>query len=128
MASIAVAGMWHLGAVTAACLASAGHTVVGIDEDPETVAGLTKARPPVDEPCLSEMIANQVAAGRLAFSPHLEDAAKAEVVWIAYDTPVDQNDCADVEFVYQRALRLTDHMKDGAVMVVSSQMPAGSVA
>ena len=56
MSLIAVVGMWHLGPVTAACLASAGHTVVGIDEDPEIVKALAQAKPPVAEPELAEMI------------------------------------------------------------------------
>ena len=31
---VAVFGLWHLGSVTAACLAGAGVPTVGIDDDP----------------------------------------------------------------------------------------------
>jgi UDPglucose 6-dehydrogenase len=120
--------MWHLGSVTAACLASVGHTVTGIDEDPGVVAALAEARPPVAEAGLGEMTAREIAAGRLSFSTRFEDASRSDIVWVAYDTPVDESDLADVEFVHSRALRLLDHMKDGAILVVSSQMPVGSVA
>ena len=34
---ISVYGLWHLGSVTAACLADAGHEVVGIDDDATAV-------------------------------------------------------------------------------------------
>jgi UDPglucose 6-dehydrogenase len=128
MLTISVAGMWHLGSVTAACLASVGHSVIGIDEDPGVVVALAEARPPVAEPGLDEMIAREIAAGRLSFSTAFEDVSSSDVVWVAYDTPVDEHDLADVEFVHSRALRLLDHMKDGAILVVSSQMPVGSVA
>jgi len=128
MFTICVAGMWHLGSVTAACLAAAGHTVIGLDEDPAVVAALAQARPPLSEAGLDEMTAREIAAGRLSFSTRFEDASKADVVWVAYDTPVDEDDVADVEFVHSRALRLLDHMRDGALLVVSSQMPVGSVA
>ena len=128
MLTISVAGMWHLGSVTAACLASVGHTVIGIDEDPSVVAALAKARPPVAEAGLAEMTARQMAAGRLSFSTRFEDSSRSDVVWVAYDTPVDENDVANIEFVHSRALRLLDHMKDGAILVVSSQIPVGSVA
>ena len=128
MLTICVAGMWHLGSVTAACLASVGHTAIGIDEDPAVVAALAQARPPVAEAGLDELTAREIAAGRLSFSTRFEDASRADVVWVAYDTPVDEDDVADVEFVHSRALRLLDHMKDGAILVVSSQMPVGSIA
>ncbi len=34
--NVAVLGLWHLGSVTAACLAAAGHAVTAFDPDPET--------------------------------------------------------------------------------------------
>lgn len=128
MSLIAVVGMWHLGPVTAACLASAGHSVIGIDEDPEIVKALAQARPPVAEPGLAEMIGRECDAGRLRFSMRFEDVAACSVVWITYDTPVDENDVADVEFVYRQSLRALVHVGDGTMFVLSSQMPAGSVA
>ena len=128
MLSITVAGMWHLGSVTAACLASAGHQVVAIDEDPHVIAELKEARPPVAEPGLSELIAEQLTTSRLRFATGFDEAARADVVWVAYDTPVDSNDNADIEFVMKRASRLLEHVRDGAALIVSSQMPVGSVA
>ena len=128
MPSIAVAGMWHLGSVTAACLASVGHEVVGIDEDPALIGGLARGIPPVSEPGLAELIAREMGAGRLRFSTRLDESAKSDLVWVAYDTPLDDNDLADVEFVHERALRFLEAMKTGAILVVSSQMPVGSVA
>ena len=50
----------------------------------------------------------------------------AEVVWITYDTPVDADDRADVEFVVQRARALVDAADPSAVILVSSQLPVGS--
>ena len=37
---VCVHGLWHLGSVTAACLAAAGLDVVGLDDDAATVQGL----------------------------------------------------------------------------------------
>lgn len=128
MASIAVVGMWHLGSVTAACLASAGHDVAALDENVSVIAGLAQARPPVAEPGLAEMLGRQCSDGRLRFSTRLEEVAACQVVWIAYDTPVDENDNADVEFVHRQSLKVLEHVGDGTVFVISSQMPAGSIA
>jgi UDPglucose 6-dehydrogenase len=41
---ICVFGLWHLGSVTAACLAQAGHEVVGLDPDPQNIARLAASR------------------------------------------------------------------------------------
>lgn len=125
---IAVCGLWHLGTVTAACLASAGHDVVGLDEDPALIDQLSSAVLPVAEPGLADLTSAQLAAGRLRFSNDFAQTADVDVVWIAYDTPVDEDDRADTAFVQTRALRAITAMRPGTVLLVSSQMPVGSVA
>src|ERR1035437_6213751 len=125
---IAVVGLWHLGTVTAACLASVGHKVTAIDPDANVVAGLQAGELPVQEPGLAQMIEEQARSGNLRFSSQMEAVAGHEVTWIAFDTPVDDNDVADVDSVIQRAIALLPMMSTGAIMLVSSQMPVGSVA
>ena len=63
---VAVLGLWHLGSVTAACIASAGHSVAGFDPDAGTVAALAASQPPVAEPGLTELIARGLRSGRAA--------------------------------------------------------------
>ncbi len=124
---ICVAGLWHLGVVTAACAAAAGHRVVAFDEDASVVADLTKGVLPVDEPGLAELVRQQVAAGSLRFTDQREEALRdADVVWIAYDTPVDEDDRADVEYVLSRARALVAAADPRAVILISSQLPVGS--
>jgi len=125
---IVVAGMWHLGTVTAGCLAAAGHEVIGLDEDASLIGRLDAGELPVAEPGLQEIVQAELASGQLRFSGSFAEAAHADVVWITYDTPVDDEDRADIDFVHSRALRLARGMKAGAVMLVSSQMPVGSIA
>src|SRR5687768_9856189 len=105
MMQVAVAGLWHLGCVTAASLAAAGHDVGGIDFDPDVVRGLRDGRAPLFEPGLDDLIAAGVTAGRLTFSGEASAVSAADVVWITYDTPVDQDDRADVEFVVAQTAR-----------------------
>ena len=66
--NVCVAGLWHLGTVIAACLASGGHDVVGIDVDPVVVAGLAAGVPPIFEPRLEDLVRAGLAAGRLRFT------------------------------------------------------------
>ena len=122
-----VLGLWHLGTVTAACLAQAGHNVTGIDFDEETVDRLQQGVPPIFEPGLEELVRQGLSGGQLSFTTDLPAAVKgAPVVWVAYDTPVDDDDKADVEFVMERVARLFPHIDQGTLVLISSQLPAGS--
>ncbi len=123
---IGVLGMWHLGSVTAACLADAGNEVIGIDPDPAVIEELGHGRPPISEPGLSELLQQNAARLRFSTSPGtLADVARA---WVAFDTPVDDEDRADVESVVDHAVRLLAALPRGALVIVSSQLPVGSVA
>jgi UDPglucose 6-dehydrogenase len=121
---ICVFGLWHLGTVTAACLAYAGHQVVGLDFDSGVVDGLKGGKPPLFEPGLAELIRG---CSNLSFTKDAESALKyAEVVWVTFDTPVDQDDNADVDYVVKCVERLFPFMKPGMLVLISSQLPVGS--
>ena len=49
MARINVFGLGYVGAVTAACLAQAGHEVLGVDANPQKVSAMESGRAPVLE-------------------------------------------------------------------------------
>lgn len=124
---ICVAGLWHLGSVTAASLAAGGHDVTGLDEDATTVIGLRNGKPPLFEPGLAELLSQGIAAGRLAFTTDPQaGVADADIVWVTYDTPVDEADLADVDFVLNRVKKLLPLLKDGCLVLISSQLPVGS--
>ena len=124
---VCVLGLWHLGTVTASCLASGGHDVTGLDFDAMTIENLQAGQPPLSEPGLEDLVKRGLAEGRLRFTTAVDKAvADAEVVWVAYDTPVDDQDRADVDFVMERIMRLFAHLKDGTLVLISSQMPVGS--
>ena len=124
---VCVAGLWHLGTVTAACLASGGHKVVGWDANEQTIVGLARNELPVSEPGLAELVTRVAAEGRLRFTADAADALReAEVVWVTYDTPVDDDDQADVGFVVRSVESLLPDVPAGALVLISSQLPVGS--
>lgn len=125
---VCVQGLWHLGTVTAACLASVGHRVTGFDPDGATVAALKSGTPPLFEPGLEDMIKKGLASGQLSFSDSARDALRdIEVLWVAYDTPVDEDDNADVAYVAGEIEKVLPHLPAEATVLVSSQMPIGSI-
>ena len=126
---VAVAGLWHLGAVIAACVADDGWPVLGIDREPSVVASLREGRAPLLEPGLNELLRRKRDAGQLAFGAPDDDAlGSAEIVWIAFDTPVDDEDRADVESVLADSARVLARAAPDALVVLSSQLPVGSAA
>jgi UDPglucose 6-dehydrogenase len=126
--NIAVVGLWHLGLVTAAALAAEGHTVMALDET-TVVAGIDDGKLPIDEPGLAELIADMRRAGRLRFGP-LESGTPddAGLVWICYDTPVDDDDRPDVAWVLERTRAVLERCEKPIVVAVSSQLPVGSIS
>jgi UDPglucose 6-dehydrogenase len=125
--NICVAGLWHLGTVTAACLPSAGHDVIGLDSDSGIVSRLSAGDAPLFEPGLNDLLRAGLTGGRLTITTDVAAAVgRADVVWITYDTPVNDDDEADVDFVIGRTKGLFPHLKDNALLVVSSQVPAGT--
>jgi UDPglucose 6-dehydrogenase len=123
---IGVIGLWHLGSVTAACLAGAGHRVIGVDPDPAIVEGLSAGRPPVSEPGLADLLAR--GAFRLSFTCEPLALAGAARAWVTFDTPVDDDDNADVEWVLAHAVEMLAPLPADSLVVVSSQLPVGSIA
>jgi UDPglucose 6-dehydrogenase len=125
---ICVFGLHHLGCVTAACLAEAGNEVVAVDTDATVVKNLRAGKPPLYEPGLAELLAAAVAAPRLTFTTDLSAVAETELVWVCHDTPVDDDDKADVGFVMDQVRATFPYLPDGAVLLISAQLPVGSIA
>ena len=97
--NVCVFGLWHLGLVTSACLAKLDHTVVGLDFNREIVRGLQNGKAPLFEPGLNELTSENMQAGRLSFTHEPRKALKtAQAVWLAFDTPINDNDKSDILF------------------------------
>ena len=123
---IVVQGLWHLGCVTAACCAQ-HHQVVGLDFDASIVVGLKQGKAPLFEPGLDDLISDGLRRGTLTF---LEDAGAAcagvDLLWVCYDTPVNENDQSDSEFVLANLRKALAHLPRGAVVLISSQLRVGT--
>ncbi|MCS7337119.1 MAG: nucleotide sugar dehydrogenase [Verrucomicrobiae bacterium] len=124
--NVTVLGLWHLGCVTAACSAK-HHAVTGLDFDPAVIAKLQSGQAPIFEPGLDELIRAGLRSGSLSFTTDAQAAsAQADVLWVCYDTPVNENDEPDTEFVLQNLRRAIQHLPAGRLVLVSSQLPVGT--
>jgi len=125
---IAVAGLWHLGTVTAGCLAAIGHDVVAYDNDQTIVEDFAENRLPVAEPGLLDLVRAAKSRGKLKFTWNAADLASSEVIWVCFETPLDEKDVADVNFVHDQVMQLLPRLGDGTMVLISSQVPVGSTA
>lgn len=124
---VCVFGLWHLGSTTAGCLAHVGHDVVGLDLDASVVSDLQNGRAPLLEPNLDELIESGISTGKLRFTSVLQDAlSEAEVIWVTIDTPVDEDDDADIDAVFNDIKLLLKFIPRNTLILVSSQIPVGS--
>ena len=125
---VCVFGLWHLGTVTAACVASLGHETAGLDFDETTIERLGRGEPPLYEPGLAELVREGLGNGNLHFTTDRREALKhARVLWVTFDTPVDDEDRADVGFVIKQIESVLDSVEPETIILVSSQLPAGTI-
>src|SRR5437870_10532267 len=102
--NICVVGTGYVGLVTGAVFADLGNDVVCVDNDAVKIADLDGGRMPIYEPGLEEMVARNVADGRLTFTTDLAaTVAGAEVVFIAVGTPPQHDGSTDLSFVEEAA-------------------------
>lgn len=98
--SISIFGLGYVGSVTAACLASQGCRIVGVDTNQQKVAQLAAGDAPVVEPGLQELIAAACGASLLEATTDAEKAIlSTDVSFISVATPSLRNGKLDLTFI-----------------------------
>ncbi len=123
---IGVAGLWHLGVMYAVGLAEIGHEVIAYDPSLESICSLNNGELLVYEPLLQEMLLANVKTGGLKFTNLERELEDIDILILAYDTPVDNEDNADAEFVITEFTRIAASLLPSTHVLVSSQLPVGS--
>ena len=85
---LSVLGTGYLGITHAACMASLGFEVLGVDTDAEKIDKLNAGQLPIYEPGLGELLRSGLDSGRLAFTTsYPRVAAFGDVHFICAGTP-----------------------------------------
>lgn len=124
--AIGVVGLWHLGCTLAACWAKQGNTVRAVDFNEDLVRELQTGKPPIFEPGLEETIRGELTSGRLSFSSSVGHLANCRFVFVAYDTPVHDDDSPDLTIIDDVISRVGPTLTDDSIMIISAQLPAGT--
>lgn len=125
--NIAVVGTGYVGLVSGACFAEMGIRVVCVDTDRAKIDRLMQGGMPIYEPGLKEMVARNVAAGRLRFTTDLCDCLdEVEMVFSAVGTPSDTDGSADLSQVLAVARTFGRHIRKYTILVTKSTVPVGT--
>ncbi len=90
--NISVFGLGYVGCVSAACLASFGHQVVGVDINNEKVESINNGHSPIIERGLDELIKSGKKNGNLSATQETQYAViHGDVLLICVGTPSDPN-------------------------------------
>lgn len=120
---IGFAGMTHLGLVSGAGAAEKGFNVVGYDADPGRIDTLKKGRLPVVEPGLDELVSSNAA--RLRFTADVNDMARCDIVFVAYDVPTDDQGRSDLGPIRDLLDRIGPVLAPHCLLTVMCQVPPG---
>ena len=107
---IAVLGLGYVGCVTAACLASLGHRVFGIDRDPHKVREIENGRAPFFEPGLEDLVRASVRAGRLSVSTSAGAMAQSDVALVCVGTPSERNGNLGLHQLRRAVAEISEHL------------------
>lgn len=123
---IGVVGLWHLGCVLSAAWSKLGFKVTGFDYSKQLIDDLNLNRPPVFEPHLEETLMNSKKENKLDFTDEIKLLGECDFIFLAYDTPVLDNDDSDLAPLERAIGDMGNVLKGGAVVIVSSQTPVGT--
>ncbi len=125
--NITVIGSGYVGLVSGACLADLGNNVVCLDVDPKKIEMLQSGEVPIYEPGLDEVIARNVAAGRLRFTTDVAESVEHGLIqMIAVGTPSGEDGSADLQYVVAAARAIGRVMTEYKVIVDKSTVPVGT--
>ena len=128
---ISIFGLGYVGAVSAGCLASDGHEVIGLDPVQTKVDLINKGVTPIIEKDIGEMIAKTVASGNLRATTDIREAVMgSDISLICVGTPSQLNGNLDLSYVRRVCEEIGAAIKEKQsfhVVVARSTMLPGSM-
>jgi UDPglucose 6-dehydrogenase len=124
---LTVIGTGYVGLVSGACLADVGNQVLCLDLDAKKIDLLKSGGIPIYEPGLKEIVANNIAAGRLRFTTDIEESvAFGDIQMIAVGTPPGEDGSADLQYVVAAARNIGRFMTSPKIVMDKSTVPVGT--
>jgi GDP-mannose 6-dehydrogenase len=127
---ISIFGLGYVGAVTAACFAKIGHTVIGVDVVDYKINLINSGQAPLEEKGLNDLISEQVKRGKLFATKDTQYAIKnSDISFICVGTPPQKDGSMDISFLERVCEEIGKALKDkkNHTVVIRSTMFPGSL-
>ncbi|GGC02693.1 nucleotide sugar dehydrogenase [Pseudoduganella buxea] len=128
---ISIFGLGYVGAVSAGCLATDGHDVIGVDPNRTKVDLINGGTTPIIEKDIGEMISKTVQEGKLRATIDVRDAVlNSDMSLICVGTPSQLNGNLDLSHVRKVCEQIGEAIKEKDsfhVVVARSTMLPGSM-
>ncbi len=97
---VSVFGLGYVGAVSASCLSSDGHQVIGVDNNQTKVDLINGGRPPIIETGIEALIQQGVAKGSLRATTDAAEAVQnSDLSLVCVGTPSESNGSLNLRHV-----------------------------
>ena len=127
--NLVVVGTGYVGLVTGTCFAEMGNQVACVDVDQQKLDRITSGQLPIHEPGLDDLVAKNIASGRLTFTSDLTLAVKdVDVIFVAVGTPAGEDGNADLTHVLAVAEQIGNAINAPVVIAGKSTVPVGTAA
>ena len=123
MVDICVVGLGSIGLPTAVIMASAGHTVTGVDVNADLVASVSAGRTWLDELNLPEMLAKVVKSGALTAT---DTPVASDAFVISVPTPLGEDNQPVMDFVRSASEAVGKVLRTGDLVILESTVPPGT--
>jgi UDPglucose 6-dehydrogenase len=120
---IGIAGLSHLGIVTAAGLAEKGFHIIAWDPDPIKLGCHRMGQTGILEPQLMELLAKNIT--NINFVKNPSEMKAAELVYIATDTPTNDKGSPDLSLIDTITNEVLKSLSNNGVLTILSQVPPG---
>lgn len=132
---VAVIGLGYVGTVTAACIATNGHSVCGVDVDSAKVEEIRSGRSPVAEPGLDAIVKSAVVAGTLTATTSCTEALEgADVSLVCVGTPSTARGATDLTYIKRAVADIVSALREVRPpesrrhsLIIRSTVPPGTV-
>jgi GDP-mannose 6-dehydrogenase len=125
---ISIFGLGYVGTVSAGCLASDGHEVIGVDPVHTKAELINHGRSPIVEADIAEIIASAVTDGRLRATAEAASAIQeTELSFVCVGTPSQVNGNLDLRYIRRICEQIGEALKTKAarhtVVIRSTILP-----
>ncbi|MGY5765401.1 UDP-N-acetyl-D-mannosamine dehydrogenase [Brachybacterium sp. DNPG3] len=121
--TVSVIGLGYIGLPTAAVLAQAGKTVIGVDVKQANVDAINAGKVPFVEEGLETVVAGCVAQGKLSAQT---ETPEADAYIVSVPTPFKGDHDADLSYIEAAARGIAPKLSGGELVVLESTSPPGA--